>query len=138
MNLIIDDVIIGVMRESIADTPPLDDSVVVDLIKEPFVATEKPPFASLVLADFPGYVAKTSAAAAELIFDPLDGKWYLELPDPLGGWSWTRASGAGDPQTIYGVAITDLGCANISPVLITNEGDNVSVGNIRIPLPIFS
>jgi len=137
MNVVMLAALVPALREAFAALPPFDDFVAVNLIKEPFVATPTTDYGALAEADFPGYASANSSAAAELIYDPVEGKWFLELPDPTGGWSWTRAAGAGDPQTIYGVSVVDVGGANIPPVPITNEGDNVSVGTIRIPMPLL-
>lgn len=124
----------GTLRNAIAVSPPFDDIMTVELIKSPFVASRTTVLADLVPADFPGYAARDTAAAALLLHDPLTNEWWLVLSDPEGGWVWAREAGAGDPQTIYGVRVTGIGCALIPPVVISAVDDIVVVGEIHIPL----
>lgn len=122
------------IRTALQAVPGLDENGDMELIKAPFTATGTTDLAGLTQATFPGYAVKTSAAAPELVFDPITGKWLFVWPDPEDGWIWTRASGAGDPETIYGVRVVGFGCFLIPPVLITNEGDSVIIGDIRVPV----
>lgn len=122
------------IREAIAGAAVFDGAAVVQLIQGAFEATRNTDLTTLVEADFPGYAEKESTGPVVLYREPITNQWWMVIPELLGGWLWSRTGGAGDPQTIYGVRIQDMGCFLIPPVLVAAEGDMVQIGEIHIPI----
>lgn len=131
-----------------ADATQLADpaGMVVMLIAAPFTPGRGTDAGSLVAATFTGSAPKTPTAGAQASFmDPRNSENVVQLIAPAGGWNWKCTVAPAAPETIYGVAVCNLALTSTwasqllpTPVTITNVDDAISIGDIRMGLPIGS
>jgi len=76
-----------------------------------------------------------SDAAPVLMFDGASQKWYVQWPDPAGGWVFTAGT-ITTSITITGYIVENttfkLGATTISPVTITANGDTISLPEVTM------
>lgn len=131
-----------------ADSNKLADplGLLVTLIMMPFTPTRVTDMGSLIQATFAGSAPKIPTPGAQASFmDPSTSENVIQLIAPTGGWNWVCTAPPLAPETIYGVCITDSSLAKTygsqllpTPVVITNLGDAITIGDIRMGLPISS
>jgi hypothetical protein len=120
--------------------------LLVALVMSAFTPGRATDIAGLTLATFVGSTAKIPTPGTQADFmDPLTGENLVQLIAPAGGWNWKCTAAPTPPQTIYGVVITDstqtitYGSQLLpTPVTITNIGDAITIGDIRMGLPVGS
>jgi len=121
------------IRNGLILIPPFDASQDIDLVLGPVTVTPETDWAAVTVASFPGYATKTSDLPF-IAFDVTRQQWEVKFPEPLGGWTWTRTAGAGDPQQIGAVKVWNMGGFAISSAIITAAGDSVTIPEIWFPL----
>lgn len=121
------------IRDAMLLVSGFDDIVTMHLLIGPVTATPTTDWAAITQASFPGYAAKDSGTPF-IAFEVTRQQWELKFPEPIGGWTWVRTAGAGDPQTIGGVWCSGVGGMAIASAIITNVGDAVTISEIYLPL----
>ena len=121
--------------------PPTDANKI-SLIMSDFTPSEDLTLSDFTLADFTGSAAKSFGTGAQNVgIDPSTGDQVVVLKDPAGGYRWVCTVAPTTPQSIYGIAVTNmdvdvlLGVAKLpTPITITNVNDQIVVGSVEVRL----
>lgn len=139
--MLIDSAMRQTLIELIASSEPISqptDELKVWLIASNFTPPISDPTVPTT-ATFTGSTEKEAALGdADVYIDPTNGKSYIQLKEPAGGWSWICTATPGAAETIYGYMVTNAGKTECygatkfsTPYVINAAGQGIQIGQVR-------
>lgn len=132
--------------QTTSDLKQVADNLRVYLVNQVFTPEQVLLFGDVTTATFTGGAFKMAELGNPDVYtDPTTGIQYLQLKDPVGGWSWICTAAPVAPESIYGFIVTTkdtlkvLGAFRfVVTVVITLVGDAVHLGQVRyVPAAIL-
>ncbi len=122
----------------------ITDALRVSLVAAPFTPSRTTLMAELTLATFAGSAYISVPLGNQQAYrDPNTGDSYVQLREPIGGWYWLCSSAPAASETVVGYVVHSAdGAFTVgtglldTPTTIAAAGDGVTIGSLRIRLPI--
>lgn len=106
------------------------------LVVSNFVPSQTTALADLDLATFTGSAPKSAGTGAQSVFlDALTNQMVIQLKEPAGGWTWVCTANPAEPETVYGIAMTDTANAVLLGTLLLAEAVTISASGQGFSVP---
>jgi len=113
----------------------MDTAAVVRLVEGEFDPLDKTTWPAPSAA----FAGKTSGSPVAVNFDAASEKWFIVVPEPVGGWIFTAGT-VTDTVTISGFIAKTAGgeeqfAALIAPIAVTETGQTITLPYLAAELP---